>query len=192
MKRLIEKIKRLLKESRREWIELYKLLTKVKNEKIWKEEGFQNWSAFVKAIAADTGVSDIQIYKIMRAGKVAEELEKKGVNAEKLGINKLERFAEIEKRRPELAEELVKSGKLERASLKDLSALAKGEKKEIQKKESEAPSLHIALSLEKRIIELEERLERLERKIGEIEGKKASGKYVDGDDYLDDILGGDI
>ncbi len=190
MKRLIEKIKRLLKESRREWIELYKLLTKVKNEKIWKEEGFQNWSAFVKAIATDTGVSDIQIYKIMRAGKVAEELEKKGVNAEKLGINKLERFAEIEKRRPELAEELVKSGELERIKLKELTALAKGEKKEIQK-DSEAPlPLHIAQNLQKRIEELEKRVEELEKTMESEKRKKSES--LDEDSYLDDILGGDL
>lgn len=193
MKNVIEKIKKLLKESRREWMELYRLLTEVKEKELWKKEGFRTWSSFVKAIAAETGVSDIQIYKIMRAGKTADELAKKGVDAEKLGINKLERFAEIKKRRPEIAEKLIKDGELEKVRLSDLTALAKGEKKDIQiQKNNDAPSLHIAQNLQKRVDELERRLEELEKRLDAVEKREEKNVSKKGDEYLDDILGGEI
>jgi len=189
MNNLVEKIKELLKHSKREWLELYRLLTEAKEKEIWKEEGFKSWNAFIKGIAEEAGVTPNHVYKIMRAGKTADELKKMGVDAEKLGINKLDKFDQVRKRDEKLADELVKSGELERIKLKELDALAKGEKKEIQK-DSEAPfPLHIAQNLQKRIEELEKRVEELEKRMESDRKKKPN---MNEDSYLDDILGGDL
>lgn len=196
MENLIEKIKELLKHSRKEWKELYFLLKEAKDREIWKDAGYRSWNAFVKAIADETGVHPNHIYRVMRAGAIAEDLERSGVDTEKVGINKLDKFDAVRKKNPEAAKKLLEKGELERIPLKELDALAKGEKSplEIENKKDDALPLHIAQNLQKRVDELERRLEELEKRLDAVEngGEKKVSLVRKGEEYLDDILGGEI